>query len=138
LCYKKRMSSSRTEGVKKPPLSPRLSIYAWRSPMLASLLHRVSGILLVVFVPIYLWLLRGLTGSAADFSSARRFLHTFPGRLWLWLTAAALVYHLCNGIRFLLLDAGWGEDREWMRTSARLVLAAGGAASIVLAAELLL
>jgi len=115
------------------PLSPRLSIYRWRSPMLASVAHRASGIVLVLFVPVYLWLLRVLTGPPEDFAAGLHFLHSPVGRLVLWLAGASLIYHFCNGIRFICLDAGWGESRASMRLTARLVIGAGVLAMLLLA-----
>ncbi|MDX8401944.1 MAG: succinate dehydrogenase, cytochrome b556 subunit [Mariprofundaceae bacterium] len=115
------------------PLSPRLSIYRWRAPMLASLLHRTSGLMLVLFVPLYLWLLHGMTGSPEDFRAVRDWMHTPFGKLLLWLAGVALSYHFANGLRFLSLDAGWCESRAMMRLSARVVLAFAALAAIVLA-----
>ena len=105
------------------PLSPRISIYKWRMPMIASLAHRASGMVLVLFVPFYLWVLHGMTGSPEDFEQSLLLLHSPLGRLTLWLAAVAFIYHFCNGIRFLTLDAGWGESQAMMRLSARIVLA---------------
>jgi succinate dehydrogenase / fumarate reductase cytochrome b subunit len=45
----------------------------------------------------------------------------------------ALIYHFCNGIRFLVLDAGFGETREIMRSSARNVIVIAAVTAIVLA-----
>ncbi len=90
--------------------------------MLASLLHRASGIVLVLFVPLYLWLLHLMTGSPESFAQAQAWMHTPLGRLLFWGVGAALIYHFANGIRFLLLDLGVGESRRAMRASARFVL----------------
>jgi len=114
------------------PLSPRLSIYRWGAPMLASLAHRASGVVLVLFVLVYLWLLQGLTGTPDEFSDIQSWLHSFMGKIILWITGSSLIYHLFNGIRFLCLDAGWGESREMMRWTARLAVGAGVAAVVVL------
>jgi len=100
--------------------------------MLASVAHRASGIMLVLFVPLYLWLLHGMTGSPEDFADAQGLLHSPPGRIALWLVGASLIYHFCNGIRFLCLDAGWGESRAMMRLTARIVVGIGFAAVAVL------
>jgi len=100
--------------------------------MLASISHRISGVVLVLSVPCYLWLLHGMTGSPQEFQEAVALLHAPLGRLGLWLASVALIYHFCNGIRFLCLDTGWGESRDRMRNSARLVLAIAVAASLVL------
>ncbi len=104
------------------PLSPRLSIYRWLPGMVASISHRISGVLLILFVPFYLWLLHGMTGSPEEFQQSLDLLHSPLGKISLWLVSVAVVYHFFNGIRFLCLDAGWGESRHMMRGSARMVL----------------
>jgi len=120
--------------VQERPLSPRLSIYGWRLGMVASILHRISGVVLVLFVPFYLWLLHAMTGSPDDFQQALAFLHAPWGKLSLWLVTVAVIYHLCNGIRFLCLDAGLGESRSMMRTSAKVVLSVTVLAALLLGA----
>jgi len=122
--------------IKNAPLSPHISIYRWLPGMVASIAHRTSGLALVLFVPFYLWILHGMTGSPEDFNDAVALLHTGFGRLMLWLTTVALVYHFFNGIRFLCLDAGWGESQMMMRNSARVVLAIAALAAVVLGALL--
>jgi len=115
------------------PLSPRVSVYRWRVPMIASLAHRASGLVLVLFVPLYLWLLHGMTGNPESFTRVYDWLHSGPGKLSLWLVGTALIYHFCNGVRFLCLDAGWLESRDMMRASARIVLAVAVLAACILA-----
>jgi len=118
------------------PLSPRLSIYRWRAPMLASLAHRASGLMLVLFIPVYLWLLHAMTGTPEDFATAQAWLHLPLGRIILWLVGASLGYHFFNGVRFLCLDAGWGESREVMRLTARVAIGTGVAAVAILGVAL--
>jgi len=91
--------------------------------MAASLAHRASGIILVLSVPVYLWLLYGLTGSPENFQHVMGWLRAPLGRLMLWFTGSALIYHLINGIRFICLDAGIGEERRIMRLASQLVFA---------------
>ncbi|ATX79379.1 succinate dehydrogenase subunit C [Mariprofundus aestuarium] len=110
------------------PLSPRLTIYRWQPGMIASLAHRASGLALVLFVPLYLWLLRGMTGSTEQFDATSIWLHSGWGKLFLWMVGVSLAYHFCNGIRFLCIDTGWFESRSAMRTSAFIVL---GLAAII-------
>jgi len=114
------------------PLSPRITIYRWRAPMLASLAHRGSGMVLVLFVPFYLWVLHGMTGSPDDFDAANALLHSPLGRLTLWMAGVAFIYHFCNGIRFLVMDAGWCESHTMMRLSARMVLAVAALSAIII------
>lgn len=123
-------------AIKRPlnerPLAPRLSVYRWQIPMMASIAHRASGIVLALFVPIYLFLLTGLTSSPEDFSHTLDWMHSLSGRCILWLTGTALIYHLVNGVRFILLDAGWFETRDAMRITARVSIGAGVLGAIVL------
>jgi succinate dehydrogenase / fumarate reductase cytochrome b subunit len=119
--------------VPKRPLSPRLSIYRWQPAMIASIAHRASGIVLFLFVPLYLWLLHDMTGSPESFAVASGWLHSGLGKFSLWVVGTALVYHFCNGIRFLVLDAGFGETRKNMHSSARNVIVIAAVIAIVLA-----
>jgi len=119
-------------AIKQALLSPRLSIYRWFPGMIASIAHRGSGVVLVLSVPCYLWILHGMTGSPQDFDAAVALLHSPLGRLGLWLASVALIYHFFNGIRFLCLDAGWGESRDMMRNSARMVIGIAAVAAISL------
>jgi len=114
------------------PLSPRLSIYRWRAPMLASIAHRASGVVLILFVPLYLWLLHGMTGSPDHYAATLAWLHSMSGKLSMWLVGLALIYHFANGIRYLCLDAGWGESRAMMRFNAKLVLIIAAVAALML------
>ena len=104
--------------------------------MIASIAHRASGIVLFLFVPLYLWLLHGMTGSPEGFAAASQWLHSGPGKFSLWVVGTALIYHFCNGIRFVALDAGFGETREIMRSSARNVIGIAAVTAIVLGALL--
>ncbi len=123
-------------AIKRPqknmPLSPHLSVYRWQLPMVASLAHRASGMVLALFVPVYLFLLTGLTSSPEEFSRMVDWMHAWPGSLILWLTGVALFYHMVNGIRFILLDAGWFEARDSMRLTARVSIGAGVLAAVLL------
>ena len=103
-------------------MSPRLSIYRWHFPMIASIAHRGSGVVLAMFILFYLWVLHGLTGTPENFDQAVALLHSTFGRLMLWMAAVAVVYHFFNGVRFLALDAGWFESKQMMRLTARIVL----------------
>jgi len=130
------MAEERIISMMKRPLSPRLSIYRWQPGMLASLAHRASGLMLVLFIPIYLWLLHGLSGTPEDFSHVQSWMHAPFGRIMLWLAGASLIYHIANGFRFLCLDAGWGEARETMRFTARVVIAVGMVGVVILGVAL--
>lgn len=103
---------------------------------IASFLHRVSGVLLVLAIPpAAFWFERSLV-SAQAFDSARAALGSWPGRLVLFALAWALAHHLLAGIRHLLMDAGAGTHLRAARRSAAFAIA-GGAALAACAALLI-
>lgn len=116
-----------------PPLSPRLSIYRWHPGMIASITHRGTGLILVVSLPLYLWLLHGMADHAENFALVLNWLHSGLGKFTLLLVGSALVYHFCNGIRFLTIDAGWGESRTRLHNGAKMVIAVSAVAALLLA-----
>lgn len=100
--------------------------------MVASLAHRVSGLILILFILFFLCFLHAVNTEGMLFTQLQEWMHSTVGQLFLWLGGASLMYHWCNGLRFVLLDAGMGEQRQSMRTSARLALAAGAVALLLM------
>ncbi len=99
---------------------------------LVSILHRVTGVLLIVSIPLVLWLF-GLSLSGPDgYSEASAALGHPLGRVlllgWFWL----LMHHFFVGIRFLLLEVGIGETRQGSRDTAWASLAAGVVSAVLL------
>lgn len=135
------MSDSRTTSqmakTQPAPLSPRLSIYRWQWPMVASLAHRASGIFLITFMLFFFTLIWLMSGTPQQFEQSQALMHSLIGKLIIWLGLVSLVYHWSNGVRFLLLDAGFGESREMMRLSARVVIVIAVMAALLLGGYLL-
>ena len=95
----------------------RLPAMAW-----ASLLHRVSGVLLFLATPAAIALLdRALTG-ADGFARVAAMLREPPAMAAVALVVWALVHHLLAGVRFLLLDLEFGLSRAQGRRSAVAVM----------------
>lgn len=90
------------------PLSPHLQIYRWQITMAMSIFHRISGIVLSVGAFVLAWWLLAVAAGGDTYASAAECLASPLGRLALFGFSLALVYHLLNGIRHLLWDAGWG------------------------------
>lgn len=90
------------------PLSPHLQVYKWQVQMLTSILHRATGIVLAVGSLIVLWGLLALAGGSESFAQFSVCVGSPLGLVvmfgWTW----AFAYHLCNGIRHLVQDAGAG------------------------------
>ncbi|KGI78124.1 succinate dehydrogenase, cytochrome b556 subunit [Oleiagrimonas soli] len=100
------------------PLSPHLGIYRWQVQMVTSILHRATGIALVAGALLVLWGLTALAAGPDAWSCFTGFTGSVFGLIlllgWTW----ALMFHLCNGVRHLLQDAGMGyEIPQFVRSS---------------------
>ena len=92
------------------PLSPHLQVYRPQLTSILSISHRISGVALGAgLVVVVSWLLALAAGPEA-FALLNGVLASLPVKIALVLWTAALFYHLLNGIRHLLWDAGWLLD----------------------------
>jgi succinate dehydrogenase / fumarate reductase cytochrome b subunit len=101
-----------------------LNLFLIRLPVagVVSILHRVSGVALVLFLPLALWALQRSLQSAADYQAVVDGLSLISVRVLLLLLAAAFAHHFFAGLRHLLLDIDIGITRSSARLSAWLVL----------------
>lgn len=97
----------------------RLPLPGW-----VSILHRISGLLLVLAVLWLLFLLDRSLASAAGFESVRHYAGLPPVKISLLVLIWAYCHHFFAGIRFLLLDLDKWGDLPAARLSSGLVLAA--------------
>jgi succinate dehydrogenase / fumarate reductase cytochrome b subunit len=88
------------------PLSPHLQVY--RLPLAAwlSITHRITGIGLTLGTLLLTWWLVSAAYGANAYAVATDFIGSPLGYLLMFGFSVALFYHLCNGIRHLLWDAG--------------------------------
>jgi succinate dehydrogenase / fumarate reductase cytochrome b subunit len=99
---------------------------------IVSILHRVSGILLVLSLPLGLWSLQRSLAGPDEFAQLQALFSTLPARAALLAIGLIGIHHLLAGVRHLLLDIDVGITRRGGRIGAWLVLAAGlGAASLL-------
>lgn len=90
------------------PLSPHLQVYRPQLTSMLSILHRVTGVALAVGTLLLIYWLAAAAGGAESFATAQGLIGSILGRLLLLGWSFALFYHLCNGIRHLYWDAGYG------------------------------
>jgi succinate dehydrogenase / fumarate reductase cytochrome b subunit len=100
-----------------------------------SILHRISGVLMVISIPVGAILFDQAVSGPEGFAAAAAFFDHWFTHLWLLALAWSLLHHLFAGIRYLLLDLRIGLDRAASRASAWAVIIA---AVVVLAAALAL
>jgi len=92
-------------------------------PGILSILHRVSGAVIFLLLPVLLWLFESSLTSPETFAVVKS-IAAHPlvklillGLIWLYL------HHFCAGIRYLLLDLHKGIDLESARLSSKIVFA---------------
>jgi len=105
------------------PLSPHLTIYRRLHTMVLSISHRISGLWLALgLVALVYWLMSAGAGESEYERAVAVFSAWYIKALLLgWL--AAFCFHLVNGLRHLLWDAGFGLEKMSARVSARWVVA---------------
>ena len=111
-----------------------LARYRLPLPGFVSILHRISGLLLFVFLWLVLWLLEASLTDGARF----QVLYSNPlVKLVLFALLWSVLHHLCAGIRFLYLDVSHqATDLKPARQSAAAVLVVSLALSAIIGVKL--
>ena len=111
-----------------------LDLFKIRLPLpgVVSILHRISGFGLFLFLPLLLWLLHSSLASPDSYVRYRDAIAhplvklVLIGLLW------AFLHHLCAGVRFLAMDVDAGTSLPAARASSWAVLIISILLSIVL------
>jgi len=94
-----------------------------KSPVaIASILHRLSGVIVFLLVPVLLWLLDKSLSSAEGFAEVQEIFSGFIVRFVVWVFIAGLIYHTFTGIKHLLADIGIAEELQSGRVAATISL----------------
>ncbi len=113
------------------PLSPHLQVYRFQWTMALSITHRITGVGLVMgTLLLSWWLIAAATGPSA-FARAQAFIGSGLGLLLLFGWTWALFYHLANGIRHLVWDAGCALDLKNAELGAYIVAGASLALTVI-------
>ena len=123
------------DTVERPQENPgRFQRYRVRTGMFAWLLHRFTGVGLVVYLIIHVWGLKALT-NRESFNHLIAKYHAPIFKVGEFLLLAAVTYHALNGLRIVLIDfLGWSPNQKklfWtLGVVAVLIIAIGGYPSI--------
>ena len=104
---------------------------------IVSIGHRASGILLVLTIPIWLYLLETSVTSEQDYQDILKMTDGFVFSLMAFLVFWSLVHHLFAGVRFLLLDLDIGIEKYSALRAAKLVFVAEAIVMVFVAGWLL-
>lgn len=122
---------------KKPPLWLNVSLFNLPVPGFVSILHRISGAALFLVLPWLLFLLDNSLMSPERYDRVQQHLNHPLAQLVVLGLVWAYAHHFCAGIRHLLLDLHLGIDLQSARASARAVLGASLALTLLFAWVLL-
>jgi len=112
------------------PLSPHLQVYRFQLTMALSIIHRITGVGLSLGSVLLVALLLSLAAGPEAYRVVHDFCASWFGMLLLFGWSWALCYHMCNGIRHLAWDIGWGFEiprvylSGWLAVGASLLLTA--------------
>ena len=108
-----------------------------------SILHRVSGGLMFVLLPLIVWLLDVSLGSEVSyerfsnaFIAGIGFVPAFLLKLIVLTLIWAYLHHFIAGVRHLWMDATHSVSKQQGRISAIVTLAASGVLTVLLGAKL--
>ncbi|SEB20429.1 MAG: succinate dehydrogenase, cytochrome b556 subunit [Paraburkholderia sp.] len=131
------------EAVKKPrPEFRNIGIgqilTAYRLPLAGrvSILHRLSGGLLFVFLPFLLYLFDQSLTSELSFEVFKGFLSNIIVKLITLVLAWAFLFHFCAGIRHLVMDMHHAVSKEGGKQTSIVVLVVSSLLTIVFALKL--
>ena len=113
------------------PLSPDLQIYRPQLTSVLSISHRVTGIALSIGSLLLIsWLIAAAAGPQA-YSTVQGFIRSWFGLVLLFGSTFSFFFHLCNGIRHLVWDAGCGFELSTIYASGWTVIAASAVLTVV-------
>lgn len=122
---------------KKRPKNLDLATIRLPLPGILSILHRISGAVIFLLLPVLLWLFQSSLTSPETFAAFKSFVGNplikivLFGLIWLYM------HHFCAGIRYLLLDLHKGIDLESARLSSKVVFAVSIALTLIIGAKVL-
>lgn len=112
------------KNARNRPLSPHLQVYKLPLPAILSILHRITGGALVVGTLLLVYWLGAIAAGPEAYATAQAILGSFLGKLALFGWSWALFYHLGNGIRHLIWDAGFGLELPMVYLGGKVMIAA--------------
>jgi len=100
-----------------------LNLFQIRQPLPAimSIMHRISGAALFLFLPLLLWLLDRSLDTEIGYDTVKGYLSLVIVKIVLFGLLYGFMHHFCAGIRYLFLDLHKGIELKPARMSAALV-----------------
>ena len=113
------------------PISPHLQIYRLPLTAVLSIGFRAAGAVLAGGLVLLVWLLAAAASGPDYYAQVHSLAASWFGQLVLFGLTFILYYHLCNGVRHLYWDAGYGFERELEVKSVWVVLAVSAGLTVL-------
>lgn len=122
--------------IKKRPIY--LTLHQIKLPLSGwvSILHRISGVMLFLALPLLLWALHTSLQSIETYTVLMQVFNHPLSKLFYLLMLWAFLHHLCAGLRYLALDLGIGSGLASSRLSSKLVLIISLALTVLIGVQL--
>ncbi len=104
------------------PLSPHLQVYRPQITSVLSIAHRISGVALGAGALLLTWWLVAAAEGPESFDNVQSIIGSWYGRVFLFGFTLALFFHLCNGVRHLFWDLGYGLELRSVYRSGWVVM----------------
>ncbi|PCI60871.1 MAG: succinate dehydrogenase, cytochrome b556 subunit [Gammaproteobacteria bacterium] len=108
---------------KQRPVNLDLTTIKMHAAANASILHRVSGVIMVFALGILLWTLSISLSSAEGFAQVKSLLDGVFFKIIMLGIISALSYHLLGGVRHILMDLGHFEELDSGNATAKFIMA---------------
>ena len=138
-----------TEIAKKRPVCRNINalkdLPTYRLPVAGwvSILHRVSGAVMFLLLPVIIWLFDTSVSSEISFSRFSSVFQIGVGLIPAWLVKLVVLgliwsylHHLCAGVRHLYMDTHHAVDKTFGHQSAVVTLVLSLGLTVILGAKL--
>jgi succinate dehydrogenase / fumarate reductase, cytochrome b subunit len=112
-------------------MAKKITPYRMRTGTWAFVLHRLSGLGLLAYLPLHIWVTGSLVGRTGEFDRYMAFLDRPLFHFLEWGLFGVVLYHALNGLRVIALDAGWWAGLPGQKRLFWALIGAGAAAWMI-------
>jgi succinate dehydrogenase / fumarate reductase, cytochrome b subunit len=113
------------------PLSPFLTSYQQPFSAVLSILHRITGAGMLLAAILIVWWFLALADGPDSFQTADGIISSWVVGLIMLVSLGMLYFHLCNGVRHLFWDVGYGYEKPMVRKSGMAVIAVAAVLTLI-------
>ena len=125
-------AKAQARGPQDRPMSPHLQVWRWHVTMATSILHRATGMALYVGALVVAGWVVALASGPEAFDAYRTLLGSPLGLVVLFGLTVSFLYHLANGVRHLVWDAGMGFEPKTADMTGWAAIAFGVVAAVLI------